>query len=134
MSSPSGGSLRVLIVDDDAPTRRIVSIALSLEDGFEVVGEAGDGKAALDVAERTQPDVILLDLEMPGMDGMQAIPVLREICPQSKIAVLSSYPDPFTLSDALNKGADTYLDKAMGLAQLPMMLLSLVNDEAEVDY
>ena len=133
MNAQSGNPLRVLIVDDDAPTRRIVNIALSLEEGFEVVGEAGDGMAALEVARRTQPNMILLDLEMPGMDGMQAIPALREICPESKIAVLSSYPDPFTLSDALNKGADTYLDKAMGLAQLPMMLLSLVNDQAEVD-
>ncbi|MGH9103415.1 MAG: response regulator [Acidimicrobiales bacterium] len=124
----TGGPIRVVVVDDDDETRRIVQICLSLEDGFEVVGEAADGRTAVEVVQGCQPDVVLLDLEMPGMNGLEAIPSLRRAAPAAKIAVLSAFPDPFTLADALTRGADTYLDKAMGLAELPLVLSSLVNE------
>lgn len=124
---------RVLIVDDDDQARRIVAISLSLDGNFEVAGEASDGKGAIDTALATMPDIILLDLEMPGMNGMEAIPELRKCCPHAKIAVISSFPDPFTLTDALSRGADTYLDKATGLSELPIILTSLM-DENDLEH
>lgn len=130
---PGATPIRVLVVDDDADTRRLVKICLSMEAGFTVVGEAGDGSSAVEVAKSCQPDVVLLDLEMPGMNGLDAIPALRQAVPDTKIAVLSAFPDPFTLGDALSRGADTYLDKAMGLAELPPLLESLVEDTRDAE-
>ncbi len=118
--------IRVLIVDDDERVRRIIAIMLSLEDDYEVVGEAADGVEAVSAAGVLHPDVVLLDLEMPGMDGILAIPEIRRQAPDTKIAVLSAFPDPYTLTDALVRGADTYLDKATNLAELPILLRSLV--------
>lgn len=126
-------TVRVLIVDDDPKIRRIVSICLSLESGFEVVGEASDGAEAVRLAGTSHPDVVLLDLEMPGMNGLAAMPAIRAQLPDAKIAVLSAFPDPFTLGDALSRGADTYLDKAMGLAELPAVLRSLVEPDDQDD-
>lgn len=122
-------TVRVLIVDDDPKIRRIVSICLSLESSFEVVGEASDGSEAVRLAATSHPDVVLLDLEMPGMNGLAAMPGIRAQVPDAKIAVLSAFPDPFTLGDALSRGADTYLDKAMGLAELPAVLRSLLESD-----
>lgn len=123
MSAP----IRVLVVDDDERVRRMITIMLSLEDDYEVVGEAADGQEAVSAASSLQPDIVLLDLEMPGMDGVLAIPKIREQVPSTKIAVLSAFPDPYTLTDALVRGADTYLDKATNLAELPVILRSLVD-------
>ncbi len=126
-------AVRVLIVDDDPKIRRIISICLSLESGFEVVGEASGGAEAVKLAATSRPDVVLLDLEMPGMNGLAAMPAIRREVPDAKIAVLSAFPDPFTLGDALSRGADTYLDKAMGLAELPAVLRSLVEPDGQDD-
>ncbi|MGH9075603.1 MAG: response regulator transcription factor [Acidimicrobiales bacterium] len=122
--------IRVLIVDDDERTRRMIAIMLSLEEDYEVVGEAADGNEAVSASASLQPDVVLLDLEMPGMDGVLAIPGIRREAPGTKIAVLSAFPDPYTLTDALVRGADTYLDKATNLSELPVLLRSLVEHEA----
>lgn len=118
--------IRVLIVDDDERVRRMITIMLSLESDYDVVGEATDGHQAAAEAARLQPDAVLLDLEMPGMDGVLAIPEIRREAPRTKIAVLSAFPDPYTLTDALVRGADTYLDKATNLAELPVLLRALV--------
>lgn len=128
---PSAAAIRLVIVDDDEQTRRMVKIMLSMEDDYAVVGEAGDGTTAVAVARDQQPDIVLLDLEMPGMDGLLAIPEIRQVAPSAKIAVLSAFPDPFTLADALSRGADTYLDKATNLAELPMLLRGLVHHTIE---
>ncbi|MGH9071445.1 MAG: response regulator transcription factor [Acidimicrobiales bacterium] len=125
------GPIRVLVVDDDERVRRMITIMLSLEENYEVVGEATDGNEAVALASRFQPDVVLLDLEMPGMDGILAIPEIRREAPGTKIAVLSAFPDPYTLTDALVRGADTYLDKATNLAELPVLIRSLVERHAE---
>lgn len=124
--------IRVLLVDDDPSVRNMVKIVLSLEEGdFEVIGEAGDGDAAVEAVRRDPPDVVLLDLEMPGANGLDALPRLRDAAPSARIAVLSAFPDPFTLTDALSHGADTYLDKATGLGELPTILRTLVAPDGE---
>ncbi|MGH9064973.1 MAG: response regulator [Acidimicrobiales bacterium] len=123
--------IRVLIVDDDAGVRRMIRIMLSMEEDYDVVGEAADGHEAVRMTGSFQPDVVLLDLEMPGMDGILAIPEIHQQAPGTKIAVLSAFPDPYTLTDALTRGADTYLDKATNLSELPVLLRSLVEPQAD---
>lgn len=126
----TGRPFGVVVVDDDPMARRIAKICLSFDESFEVVGEAASGEEAILVTALAQPDVVLLDLEMPGMDGLTAIPGIRAAAPNAKIAVLSSFPDPYTLSDALHKGADTYLDKAMELSTLAEVLRALTEPQA----
>lgn len=122
----------VLLVDDDPEIRTMARICLSFEEGeFDVVAEAADGEAAIEAATALQPEVVLLDLEMPGTNGLAAIPGIRAAAPGALIAVLSAFPDPFTLAETLSHGADTYLDKAMGLADLPMVIRALLESRAE---
>jgi DNA-binding NarL/FixJ family response regulator len=127
-NAPTGRSrpIRVVVVDDSADLRRVVRMCLTMEPGIEVVGEAGTGLEAIELATRLQPDIVLLDLEMPEMDGLTALPQLRQCSPATRIAVLSAFPDPFTLADALEQGADTYLDKSTALADLPAHILALM--------
>jgi DNA-binding NarL/FixJ family response regulator len=110
--------IRVLLVEDSEPLRRMLSILLANDGGFLVVGEADDGAAAVAMAAAADPDLVLLDLEMPVMDGLTALPQLRKVAPRARIVVLSAYPDPFTLVDALRAGADLCLDKAAPLIDI----------------
>ncbi|HET9692320.1 MAG TPA: EAL domain-containing protein [Acidimicrobiales bacterium] len=87
-SSPA--RTRVLIVDDSAPLRAVLRIALEVDGRFEVAGEAGDGEAAVVAARALQPDVVLLDLVMPGTGGLAALPALRRACPGAQVVVLTS--------------------------------------------
>ena len=92
---------------------------------FVVVGDAGDGARGATVAEETQPDVVVLDLQMPGVDGLAAIPTLQEVAPRSRLVVLSAFPDPYTLADVLKLGVDAYLDKAHAWTELIPTLLAV---------
>jgi DNA-binding NarL/FixJ family response regulator len=125
--------IRVVVVDDEEHVRRLVRVCLQLEHDFAVVGEAGDGTEAVSVVAATSPDVVVLDLEMPHMSGLAAIPELRRSAPSARIAVLSAYPDPYTLGEALTMGADTYLDKAMELADLAPALRALLDVDEHAD-
>ncbi|MGH3029929.1 MAG: response regulator [Gaiellaceae bacterium] len=101
---------RVLLCDDCAPVRELVRLVLELE-GIEVVGEAGDGGAAIEEAGRCQPDVVLLDLSMPAMDGLEALPEIRRVAPQAKVVVLSGFDNPVIVERALELGAVRYVEK-----------------------
>lgn len=106
--------LRVLIVDDTPDLRDLLRLALE-SDGFDVVAEAGDGREGIDVARLQRPDVILLDLAMPVMDGLEALPTLRQVCPEAKIIVLSGFGAAQMTRRALAAGADGYLQKGVAL-------------------
>jgi DNA-binding NarL/FixJ family response regulator len=112
------GYHRVVIVEDDADLRGLVETLAELDGRFEVVGSAGDGEAGLEAVSSTQPDAVILDLELPKIDGIQLIGLIRETSPRTKIVVFSAFPDPFTLLDVLRMGADGYLDKAAAWAEL----------------
>jgi DNA-binding NarL/FixJ family response regulator len=84
---------------------------LALQDGIEVVGEAADGAEAVDVAEQIRPDVVLMDLVMPRLDGLEAMRVLRERLPGARVVVLTSFLDDDKLLPALRAGAAGYLLK-----------------------
>jgi DNA-binding NarL/FixJ family response regulator len=104
-------AIRVLIVDDHAVVREGLRTFLELQDGLEVVGEAGDGDEALPLAERLRPDVILMDLVMPRLDGVGAMRELRGRVPGARVIVLTSFLDEERLMPAIRAGAAGYLLK-----------------------
>jgi NarL family two-component system response regulator LiaR len=103
--------IRVLIADDPAVVRQGLRTFLDLQEDIEVVGEAADGADALEAAERLAPDVVLVDLVMPGVDGIEAIRRLRERAPTARAIVLSSFVDDDKLFPAVRAGAAGYLLK-----------------------
>ncbi len=103
--------IRVLIIDDHTLFRSGIKLLLEREEGFEVVGEAGDGLDGVKRAKQLKPDVVLLDLHMHGINGLQAIPLLREEVPETQIIMLTVSEDAEDLLEALRAGARGYLLK-----------------------
>ena len=97
-------TIRVLVVDDHAVVREGLRAFLELQDGIEVVGEAADGNEAIEQAARLRPDVILMDLVMPELDGLAAMRAMRDAVPSARVIVLTSYLDDATLLPALRAG------------------------------
>lgn len=102
--------LRILLVDDTPEIRFLLRVGLEV-DGFEVVGEAVNGLEAIDIARAEQPDAVVLDLAMPIMDGLEAIPRIREASPGSKIVVLTAFDTTQMYEDAMARGAHAYIEK-----------------------
>jgi DNA-binding NarL/FixJ family response regulator len=105
--------LRVLLVDDQALFRRAVAALLATESDLEVVGEAVDGRQALELTRALRPDVILMDISMPGMDGLEATRRIKAELPQVKIVVLSVSHGERSRLEAAQSGADGYLSKTV---------------------
>jgi NarL family two-component system response regulator LiaR len=110
--------IRVLIADDHAVVRQGLRTFLDLQDDVEVVGEAADGVEAVAAAEAAAPDVILLDLAMPELDGVGALRRLREVVPAARVIVLTSFGEDERLFAALRAGAAGYLLKDVEPAEL----------------
>src|SRR5205814_6551244 len=108
---PMPQPLSVLVVDDSPEVRMLTRIALEVDGGFRVVGEATDGSDAIDLAGERQPDLILLDLAMPGVDGLTAIAELRERSPGSVIVVVSALAASRLPSAVLDRGAHAFIHK-----------------------
>lgn len=114
----SAEPLRVLVVDDNATLRRLVCLRLGVERDLEVIGEAGNGAVAVELAEALRPDVVLLDLSMPVMDGLEALPPLRERLPEAHLIVLSGFDQASLGSRVTELGADAYVEKGASLDEL----------------
>jgi DNA-binding NarL/FixJ family response regulator len=104
-------TIRVAIADDHAVVRQGLRTFLELQDDMEVVGEAVDGQEAVALVERTAPDVVLLDLVMPRVDGIEATRRIRDVAPATRILVLTSFADDHTVLPAVRAGAAGYLLK-----------------------
>jgi NarL family two-component system response regulator LiaR len=111
-------AIRVLVVDDHAIVRKGICALFATEDKLDVVGEASDGREALDLALRLQPDVILMDLVMPEMDGLEAIAQINERQPEIRILVLTSFSTVDMVLPAIRAGALGYLLKDSGPQEL----------------
>jgi len=104
-------TVKVLVVDDHALVRAGLRKILDSEERIEVIGEAVNGKEALALAEETQPDLVILDVAMPEMGGLETISALRNICPAVKIIILSMYGKESFAQEALRSGAHAYILK-----------------------
>jgi DNA-binding NarL/FixJ family response regulator len=108
---------RVLVVDDDAAVRGVLSNVLA-DEGFEVVGAAADGAEAVELARSLRPDTVLLDVRMPGVDGIEAARRIRALDPGVRLVMLSAYDDPTLLREAAGVGASRFLVKGCPLPDL----------------
>ena len=116
-------SLRVLVVEDHDSLRDLFSICLSMEEDLELIGAAGDGLEAVDLATSLQPDAIVLDWELPYLNGLEALPSLLAAVPGATIVVFSANADQTTAAIALAGGASRYLVKdANGVADVIAVL------------
>lgn len=111
--APSVGNraIRVLIVDDQPAVRRGLHLRLSLEPEVEVIGETGDGAEAISLAGYLQPDVVLMDVRMPGMDGIEATAALHAVSQESAVVILSLDDDAKTRTRAKEAGAVAFIAK-----------------------
>ncbi len=103
--------IRTLICDDVEDIRVLLRMSLELDGSFEIVAEASNGREAVEAAERLEPDVILLDLSMPEMDGLEALPILGRVSPRSRVVVLSGFEASKMAARAAALGAVHYLEK-----------------------
>ena len=116
--------IRVLLADDLPPIRRMLRRALERDGRFEIVGEAATGTQAVDMACSIRPDAIVLDLAMPGVDGMTAIPRILADSPSTKIVVLSGFVEMAT--DVLKAGAHGFFEKTAPPHELAETIAELV--------
>jgi CheY-like chemotaxis protein len=114
--------VRVLLADDTPDIRRLTRMMLDLDDRFVVVGEAADGVEAVEMAASQRPDAIILDIAMPVMDGLDAIPLILERAPGTRIVVLSAYPEQAS-REALARGAHAWVDKGSDFEELTDKLM-----------
>lgn len=110
--------IRVMLVDDQRLMRDGLRILLELEPDLEVVGEAGDGQAALDTYEAVRPDVVLMDIRMPELDGVEATRRLCARWPEARVIILTTFDDDAYVFDGLRAGALGYLLKAVSGQEL----------------
>ena len=111
MNGAGTRTIRLLLVDDRSAVRTGLKIWLSLEPDLEVVGEASDGAEAISLARTLRPDVVLMDVEMPGMDGISATAALHSAAPQSAVVILTLYDDTATRTLAREAGAAAFVAK-----------------------
>jgi DNA-binding NarL/FixJ family response regulator len=123
----------VLIVDDHAVVREGLRAFLELQDDLEVVGEAADGEEAVKRAQALGPEVILMDLVMPNLDGVGAMRELRAMAPNSRVIVLTSFLDDERLLPAIQAGAAGYLLKDVEPAELARAIRAAYSGEAVID-
>jgi DNA-binding NarL/FixJ family response regulator len=122
-------SERILIVDDHPLTRDALSALLS-QQGFDVIGEAADGEEAVSAVRGLQPDLVLLDLTMPGMDGLTALPKIREEAPTCEVVVLTASDAEENLLGAIRAGASGYLLKTESPEQIAAFLRGVARGDA----
>jgi NarL family two-component system response regulator LiaR len=129
MSEP----IRVLIADDHAVLREGLRSFLELQDGIEIVGDAADGAEAVALAEQLRPAVVLMDLVMPNLDGVEAMRALRERVPETRVIILTSYIDDDRLLPAIRAGAAGYLLKNAEPQELARAIRTAHAGEALID-
>ena len=109
--SAVNGVLTVVIVDDTPDIRMLTRMALELDGGIRVVAEAENGREGIEVVASHRPDVVVLDMAMPVMDGLEALPHIKRASPATRVLVVSGFDTTTLASSALDAGADGYLQK-----------------------
>ena len=125
MAPARTGPIRVVLADDTPDIIELLRFILKVDGRFEIAAEASDGLRAVEAAGRTQPDVVVLDLAMPVMDGLQAITQIRRVAPATRIVVLSGFTAERMAEQARVLGADAYLEKGGAFADLVPLLFEV---------
>ncbi len=126
-------SVRVLLADDQRLVRESLVTMLGLLDGIELVGSAADGEEAVSLATELRPDVMLMDLRMPRMDGIEATRVLHERLPEIGVIALTTYADDESVLGALRAGARGYLTKDASSGDIRAAILCVASGSATID-
>ena len=125
--------IRVVIADDQRVVRDGLTMLVGLIDDFEVVGAASDGAEAVDLARDTRPDVVLMDLRMPEMDGTEATHHIRSSLPETQVLVLTTYADDESLFPALQAGASGYLTKDASAEEIESAIRAVASGRSHLD-
>jgi len=126
----TGPAIRVLVVDDHMIVRTGIRHVLESETGFEVVAEAGNASEAIAFAAKVRPDVVLLDISMPGESGLQVVARLRSLCPASRVLVLSMHDNPEYVLESVKAGAHGYLLKDAAANELRTAIRAVCRGES----
>jgi DNA-binding NarL/FixJ family response regulator len=121
---------RILVADDHPVVRGGLVALLRTIDGFDVVGEAADGQAALREAQLSRPDIVLMDVRMPGLDGIEATRRIRAAVPETRVLMLTMYDDDATVFTAMQAGAQGYLLKEAEQEEIVRAVRGVVAGEA----
>lgn len=124
--------IRILVVEDQSLVRDGIVSILSLQSDIEVVGEAGNGTEAMEIARKTKPDVVLLDMVMPRQDGLATIPKLKEIAPEARILILTSFAESNRVYQAIKAGALGYMLKDITRGQLLQAIREVATGQASI--
>lgn len=123
MGNPrSAPPIRILLVDDHAVIRQALRMLLESQAGLEVVGDCENGREAVQIAERLTPDVVLMDVVMPGLNGLEATRQIRRAVPSTHVVMLSGFVDEDQLLDALRAGASGYIIKRSDVSELVLAI------------
>ena len=122
--------IRVLVVDDHTLVRDGICALLALTPDMEVVGEAGNGRAALERVRELMPDVVVMDIEMPIMDGLEAARRIHERYPGAKVVIVSQYEDREHVLDAIDAGVQGFIDKTAASSELAASVRSVFSGES----
>lgn len=129
-ASPCEGKIRVLLVDDHALFREGIRMILEAQPDIEVVGEAGDGEQALTLLEKTRPDVVILDIAMPGLDGLETTKRIKATHPKVRILALTMHDHKEYVLPMLRLGASGYVVKRAAASELVQAIRSVYRDES----
>lgn len=120
-------TFRILVVEDQTMFRTFLAEWLSSQKRFVLAGAAGSAEAALDLVESARPDIVMVDLQLPGMDGLQFARAARQLRPHLRALILSSLTDPLTLTRVRESGVEGYVEKDATLEQLALALNTLAD-------
>ena len=125
--------MKLLIVDDDPLILKSLSLTLSREEDIDVIGCASDGAKALEVCKENPPDIVLMDIRMPGVDGIAATRLIKQRYPDTRIMMLTTFADKPNIQQALSSGADGYLVKTDKISDIAGKLRTMLSGAGVLD-
>ena len=125
--------IRVMVVDDHAIVREGIKALLELQEGIDVVAESSSGMECLDTLEKVNPDVILMDLKMPGIDGIEATRLVKEHNPRIKVVLLTNYDEEAYILESIKAHANGYVLKDINKGDLPKIITGVMQNRDFID-